>query len=113
MAERGIETLRYGPMKPVGLHDPHSDARPYAVVQLRPDNALGTLYNLVGFQTKLKYAEQARIFRMIPGLQHAEFARLGRPQRNHFINSPSLLTPAPRPKAAPQLRFPGQTTPAQ
>src|SRR3546814_10319811 len=77
MAERGPETLRYGPMKPVGLHDPHRDERPYAVVQLRQDNALGTLYNIVGFQTKLKHGEQARIFRTIPGLENAAFARLG------------------------------------
>src|SRR3546814_8807658 len=90
MAERGPETLRYGPMKPVGLHDPHRDERPYAVVQLRQDNALGTLYNIVGFQTKLKHGEQARIFRTIPGLENAEFARLGGLHRNTFINSPRL-----------------------
>jgi methylenetetrahydrofolate--tRNA-(uracil-5-)-methyltransferase len=110
MAERGPETLRFGPMKPVGLHDPHSDARPYAVVQLRQDNALGTLYNIVGFQTKLKYGEQARIFRMIPGLENAEFARLGGLHRNTFINSPKLLDPQLRLKALPRLRFAGQIT---
>src|SRR3546814_2651369 len=92
-------------MKPVGLHDPHSDARPYAVVQLRQDNALGTLY-----KTKLKYAEQARIFRMIPGLENAEFARLGGLHRNTFINSPRLLDRELRLKAAPRLRFAGQIT---
>lgn len=110
MAERGIETLRYGPMKPVGLQDPHSGARPYAVVQLRQDNALGTLYNIVGFQTKLKHAEQARIFRTIPGLENAEFARLGGLHRNTFINSPRLLDRELRLKAAPRLRFAGQIT---
>jgi methylenetetrahydrofolate--tRNA-(uracil-5-)-methyltransferase len=97
-------------MKPVGLHDPHTDARPYAVVQLRQDNALGTLYNIVGFQTKLKYGEQARIFRMIPGLENAEFARLGGLHRNTFINSPKLLDPQLRLKALPRLRFAGQIT---
>ncbi|MGF1594949.1 MAG: methylenetetrahydrofolate--tRNA-(uracil(54)-C(5))-methyltransferase (FADH(2)-oxidizing) TrmFO [Kiloniellaceae bacterium] len=110
MAERGPETLRYGPMKPVGLHDPHSDTRPHAVVQLRQDNALGTLYNMVGFQTKLKYGEQARIFRMIPGLENAEFARLGGLHRNTFINSPKLLDGRLRLKAQPRLRFAGQIT---
>jgi len=110
MAERGPETLRYGPMKPVGLHDPHTDARPYAVVQLRQDNALGTLYNIVGFQTKLKYGEQVRIFRMIPGLEQAEFARLGGLHRNTFINSPRLLDGRLRLKAQPRLRFAGQIT---
>ena len=88
MAERGRETLRFGPMKPVGLTNPHRPGeRPYAVVQLRQDNALGTLWNMVGFQTKLKHGEQARIFRMIPGLQNAEFARLGGLHRNTFLNS--------------------------
>jgi methylenetetrahydrofolate--tRNA-(uracil-5-)-methyltransferase len=110
MAERGPETLRYGPMKPVGLHDPHTDARPYAVVQLRQDNALGTLYNIVGFQTKLKYGEQVRIFRTIPGLENAEFARLGGLHRNTFLKSPELLDGQLRLKAQPRLRFAGQIT---
>ncbi len=110
MAERGPETLRFGPMKPVGLHNPHSGQRPYAVVQLRQDNALGTLYNIVGFQTKLKYGEQTRIFRMIPGLENAEFARLGGLHRNTFINSPRLLDAQLRMKAEPRLRFAGQIT---
>src|SRR3546814_7927058 len=91
MASRGRETLRYGPMKPVGLDDPRTGRWPYAVVQLRQDNALGTLWNIVGFQTKLKHAEQVRIFRTIPGLQDAQFARLGGLHRNTFINSPRLL----------------------
>ncbi|MFY8095925.1 MAG: methylenetetrahydrofolate--tRNA-(uracil(54)-C(5))-methyltransferase (FADH(2)-oxidizing) TrmFO [Niveispirillum sp.] len=110
MAERGVDTLRYGPMKPVGLTNPHEGKRPYAVVQLRQDNALGTLYNLVGFQTKLKYAEQVRVFRMIPGLENAEFARLGGLHRNTFINSPRLLDASLRLKAMPRLRFAGQIT---
>ena len=111
MAERGRETLRFGPMKPIGLSDPRRDGhRPYAVVQLRQDNALGTLWNMVGFQTKLKYAEQVRVFRMIPGLEHAEFARLGGLHRNTYINSPKLLEPALRLKAEPRLRFAGQIT---
>ncbi|MBI1272659.1 MAG: methylenetetrahydrofolate--tRNA-(uracil(54)-C(5))-methyltransferase (FADH(2)-oxidizing) TrmFO [Alphaproteobacteria bacterium] len=110
MAERGVDTLRYGPMKPVGLTDPHTSRRPYAVVQLRQDNALGTLYNLVGFQTKMKYAEQTRVFRMIPGLENAEFARLGGLHRNTFINSPRLLDTQLRLKAKPSLRFAGQIT---
>jgi methylenetetrahydrofolate--tRNA-(uracil-5-)-methyltransferase len=110
MAERGAETLRFGPMKPVGLTNPHSEARPYAVVQLRQDNALGTLWNMVGFQTKLKYGEQSRIFRMIPGLGRAEFARLGGLHRNTFLNSPKLLDASLRLKAAPRLRFAGQVT---
>ncbi len=110
MAERGPDTLRYGPMKPVGLTNPHSDKRPYAVVQLRQDNALGTLYNIVGFQTKLKYGEQQRIFRMIPGLEQAEFARLGGIHRNTFLNSPKLLDPTLRFKAMPHIRFAGQIT---
>lgn len=110
MAERGVDTLRYGPMKPVGLTNPHEGKRPYAVVQLRQDNALGTLYNLVGFQTKLKYAEQVRVFRMIPGLENAEFARLGGLHRNTFINSPRLLDATLRLKAMPRLRFAGQIT---
>ena len=92
MAERGSETLRYGPMKPVGLSNPHKPGvKPYAVVQLRQDNALGTLWNMVGFQTKLKHGEQVRVFRTIPGLEHAEFARLGGLHRNTFLNSPKLL----------------------
>ncbi|GIK98322.1 MAG: methylenetetrahydrofolate--tRNA-(uracil-5-)-methyltransferase TrmFO [Alphaproteobacteria bacterium] len=110
MAERGPDTLRFGPMKPVGLTDPRTGRRPYAVVQLRQDNALGTLYNMVGFQTKLRYGEQARVFRMIPGLETAEFARLGGLHRNTFLNSPKLLDPALRLKAAPRLRFAGQVT---
>jgi len=110
MAGRGRETLRFGPMKPVGLTDPHSGRRPHAVVQLRQDNALGTLFNMVGFQTKLKYAEQTRIFRMIPGLEQAAFARLGGLHRNSFINSPRLLDTQLRLKARPALRFAGQIT---
>jgi methylenetetrahydrofolate--tRNA-(uracil-5-)-methyltransferase len=110
MAERGPDTLRFGPMKPVGLTDPRSGRRPYAVVQLRQDNALGTLYNMVGFQTKLKHGEQVRIFRMIPGLEQAEFARLGGLHRNTFINSPRLLDGQLRLKAQPRLRFAGQIT---
>ncbi len=110
MAERGAETLRYGPMKPVGLTNPHSAQRPYAVVQLRQDNALGTLYNLVGFQTKMKYADQQRVFRMIPGLENAEFARLGGLHRNTFLNSPRLLDGELRLTARPHLRFAGQIT---
>ena len=111
MAERGRDTLRFGPMKPVGLTNPHNRAtKPWAVVQLRQDNALGTLYNIVGFQTKLRYAEQARILRMIPGLENAEFARLGGLHRNTFLNSPRLLDPLLRLKAMPRLRFAGQIT---
>jgi len=110
MASRGPETLRFGPMKPVGLHDPRKSERPYAVVQLRQDNALGTLWNMVGFQTKLKHGEQTRIFRMIPGLQNATFARLGGLHRNTFINSPRLLDPSLRLKVRPDLRFAGQVT---
>ncbi len=111
MAERGRETLRFGPMKPVGLTNPHDPQnKPWAVVQLRQDNALGTLYNIVGFQTKLKYAEQARILRMIPGLENAEFARLGGLHRNTFLNSPRVLDPLLRLKAMPRLRFAGQIT---
>ena len=111
MAERGRETLRHGPMKPFGLtnaHDPK--VKPYAVVQLRQDNALGTLFNIVGFQTKLKYGEQGRIFRMIPGLEQAEFARLGGIHRNTYLNSPRLLDARLRLKASPRLRFAGQIT---
>ncbi|MEI9991515.1 MAG: methylenetetrahydrofolate--tRNA-(uracil(54)-C(5))-methyltransferase (FADH(2)-oxidizing) TrmFO [Rhizomicrobium sp.] len=110
MASRGPETLRFGPMKPVGLSDPRRTERPYAVVQLRQDNALGTLWNMVGFQTKLKHGEQARIFRMIPGLQNATFARLGGLHRNTFINSPRLLDRQLRLKPRPSLRFAGQVT---
>jgi methylenetetrahydrofolate--tRNA-(uracil-5-)-methyltransferase len=111
MAERGRETLRHGPMKPFGLTNPHAPhQKPYAVVQLRQDNRLGTLYNMVGFQTKLKHAEQVRIFRTIPGLEQAEFARLGGLHRNTFLNSPALLDATLRLKAAPRLRFAGQIT---
>ena len=111
MAERGADTLRFGPMKPVGLTNPHRpDEKPWAVVQLRQDNALGTLFNLVGFQTKLKHAAQVEIFRTIPGLEHAEFARLGGLHRNTYINAPRLLDPALRLKADPRLRFAGQIT---
>ncbi|MCW5697765.1 MAG: methylenetetrahydrofolate--tRNA-(uracil(54)-C(5))-methyltransferase (FADH(2)-oxidizing) TrmFO [Bauldia sp.] len=111
MAERGRETLRHGPMKPFGLTNPKDPGRkPYAVVQLRQDNALGTLWNMVGFQTKLKYAEQVRIFRMIPGLGDAEFARLGGLHRNTFLNAPVVLDGTLRLKAEPRLRFAGQIT---
>jgi methylenetetrahydrofolate--tRNA-(uracil-5-)-methyltransferase len=111
MAERGRETLRHGPMKPFGLTNAHqSTVKPYAVVQLRQDNALGTLFNMVGFQTKLKYGEQARVFRMIPGLEKAEFARLGGIHRNTYLNSPKLLDNRLRLKRAPRLRFAGQIT---
>ncbi len=111
MAERGRETLRHGPMKPFGLTNPRApDAKPYAVVQLRQDNTLGTLFNMVGFQTKLKHGEQARIFRSIPGLQNAEFARLGGLHRNTFLNSPKLLDETLRLKANPRWRFAGQIT---
>lgn len=110
MAERGRDTLRFGPMKPVGLTNPHTGKRSWAVVQLRQDNKLGTLYNIVGFQTKLKYAEQTRIFRMIPGLENAEFARLGGIHRNTFINSPKLLDSTLRLKTLPRIRFAGQVT---
>ncbi len=110
MAARGPNTLRFGPMKPVGLIEPHSGRRPYAVVQLRQDNALGTLFNMVGFQTKLRHGEQVRVFRMIPGLERAEFARLGGLHRNTFLNSPRLLDSQLRLKAMPRLRFAGQIT---
>jgi methylenetetrahydrofolate--tRNA-(uracil-5-)-methyltransferase len=110
MAERGADTLRFGPMKPVGLTDPHTGRRPYAVVQLRQDNALGTLYNMVGFQTKLKHGEQTRVFRMIPGLEEAQFARLGGLHRNTFIQSPKVLDGQLRLRAQPRLRFAGQMT---
>jgi methylenetetrahydrofolate--tRNA-(uracil-5-)-methyltransferase len=111
MAERGRETLRFGPMKPVGLtnaHDPQN--KPYAVVQLRRDNALGTLYNIVGFQTKMKYGAQKAVFKMIPGLENAEFARLGGIHRNTFINSPTLLDEQMRLRSRPNIRFAGQIT---
>jgi methylenetetrahydrofolate--tRNA-(uracil-5-)-methyltransferase len=110
MAARGVQTLAFGPMKPVGLQDPRGNERPYAVVQLRQDNALGTLWNMVGFQTKLKHAEQVRIFHTIPGLENAQFARLGGLHRNTFINSPCLLDNQLRLKARPHLRFAGQVT---
>ncbi len=111
MAERGRETLRHGPMKPFGLTDPRQPGvKPYAVVQLRQDNRLGTLFNMVGFQTKLKHGEQVRIFRTIPGLENAEFARLGGLHRNTFLNSPKLLDETLRLKAMPRLRFAGQIT---
>ena len=110
MAERGPETLRHGPMKPVGLDDPRTGRWPYAVVQLRQDNKLGTLWNMVGFQTKLKHGEQVRIFRTIPGLENAEFARLGGIHRNSFINSPRLLDGELRLKSKPNVRFAGQIT---
>jgi methylenetetrahydrofolate--tRNA-(uracil-5-)-methyltransferase len=111
MAERGRETLRHGPMKPFGLTNPKQpDVKPYAIVQLRQDNKLGSLFNMVGFQTKLKHAEQVRIFRAIPGLQNAEFARLGGLHRNTFLNSPKLLDATLRLKANPRWRFAGQIT---
>ena len=117
MAERGVDTLRYGPMKPVGLDNPHwatlehpTGRWPYAVVQLRQDNKLGTLWNMVGFQTKLKHAEQVRLFRTIPGLENAEFARLGGLHRNTFLNSPTLLDRQLRLGTAPHIRFAGQIT---
>jgi methylenetetrahydrofolate--tRNA-(uracil-5-)-methyltransferase len=110
MAARGPETLRYGPMKGVGLDDPRTGRWPYAVVQLRQDNALGTLFNMVGFQTKLKHAAQVEIFRRIPGLERAEFARLGGLHRNTFLNSPRLLDPVLRLKSRPWIRFAGQIT---
>ena len=110
MAERGLDTLRFGPMKPVGLDNPRTGHWPWAVVQLRQDNALGTLWNIVGFQTKLKHAEQVRVFRMIPGLQNAEFARLGGLHRNTFIKSPVLLDTTLRLKSAQHIRFAGQIT---
>ncbi len=111
MAERGRETLRFGPMKPVGLTNPHNpEEKPYAVVQLRRDNALGTLYNIVGFQTKMKYGAQTEIFQMIPGLENAKFARLGGIHRNTFLNSPRLLDAQLRLKTDSRLRFAGQIT---
>ena len=111
MAKRGRETLRFGPMKPVGLTNPHApEDKPYAVVQLRRDNALGTLYNIVGFQTKMTYGAQKEVLRMIPGLENAEFARLGGIHRNTFLNSPTLLTHDMKLKTHPNLRFAGQIT---
>ncbi|CAM4023482.1 Methylenetetrahydrofolate--tRNA-(uracil-5-)-methyltransferase TrmFO [Novosphingobium lubricantis] len=110
MAARGEETLRFGPMKPVGLDNPRTGRWPYAVVQLRQDNKLGTLWNMVGFQTKLKHGEQVRVFRTIPGLENAEFARLGGLHRNTFINAPTLLDRQFRLKGAPHIRFAGQIT---
>ncbi len=111
MAERGRETLRFGPMKPVGLTNPHQpDVKAYAVVQLRRDNALGTLYNIVGFQTKMKYGAQATVFKTIPGLEDASFARLGGIHRNTFLNSPTLLDSQMRLKSQPHIRFAGQIT---
>jgi methylenetetrahydrofolate--tRNA-(uracil-5-)-methyltransferase len=111
MAARGVETLRHGPMKPVGLTNPHNPTeKPHAVVQLRQDNALGTLFNMVGFQTKLAWGAQKEVFRTIPGLEHAEFARLGGLHRNTFINSPRLLDPLLRFRPAPHVRFAGQVT---
>jgi len=110
MGSRGVDTLRFGPMKPVGLDDPRTGRWPHAVVQLRQDNALGTLWNIVGFQTKLRHAEQVRVFRMIPGLQNAEFARLGGLHRNTFIRSPVLLDATLRLKSRPNVRFAGQIT---
>jgi methylenetetrahydrofolate--tRNA-(uracil-5-)-methyltransferase len=110
MAARGVETLRFGPMKPVGLDNPRTGRWPYAVVQLRQDNKLGTLWNMVGFQTKLKHAEQVRLFRTIPGLENAEFARLGGLHRNTFLNAPRLLDGQFRLKTAPHIRFAGQIT---
>jgi methylenetetrahydrofolate--tRNA-(uracil-5-)-methyltransferase len=110
MAERGLDTLRFGPMKPVGLDDPRTGRWPHAVVQLRQDNKLGTLWNMVGFQTKLKHADQVRLFRTIPGLENAEFARLGGLHRNTFLNSPVLLDRQLRLHTAPHIRFAGQIT---
>ena len=111
MAERGRETLRHGPMKPIGLTNRHNpDEKPYAVVQLRRDNLLGTLYNIVGFQTKMKYGAQTSVFKMIPGLENAQFARLGGIHRNTFINSPTLLDEQMRLRSKPHIRFAGQIT---
>ena len=110
MAERGRETLRFGPMKPVGLTDGHGGPKPYAVVQLRRDNKLGTLYNMVGFQTKMKYGAQTAVFKTIPGLQDANFARLGGIHRNTFLNSPTVLDDQMRLKSRPNIRFAGQVT---
>ena len=108
MARRGVDTLAFGPMKPVGLTDPRSGQRPFAVVQLRQDNSLGTLFNIVGFQTKMTYPEQRRVLKMIPGLAQAEFVRLGSLHRNTFINSPKLLRPTLQTIASPQTFLAGQ-----
>ena len=110
MAERGPETLRFGPMKPVGLIDPATGREPHAVIQLRAENRDKTMYNLVGFQTKLTWPEQRRVFRMIPGLERAEFARLGSLHRNTFINAPALLLPTQQLKSDPRILFAGQIT---
>src|SRR5690606_5742843 len=110
MARRGKDTLRFGPLKPVGLPDPRTGREPYAVVQLRRDNRYGTLYNLVGFQTSLKWGEQKRVFRMIPGLENAEFARDGVIHRTTFINSPRVLLPTMQTRKRPDLFFAGQIT---
>jgi len=110
MAERGRETLRFGPMKPIGLTNPHQEQKPYAVVQLRRDNALGTLFNIVGFQTKMKYGAQTSVFKTIPGLENASFARLGGIHRNTFINSPTLLDTQMRLRSRQHIRFAGQLT---
>lgn len=110
LASRGQDSLAYGPMRPVGLHDPRTGRRPYAVVQLRQDNLAGSLYNLVGFQTNLKYTEQKRVLRMIPGLEHAEFARYGQMHRNTFIASPELLVPTLQLRSRPEIFFAGQLT---
>jgi methylenetetrahydrofolate--tRNA-(uracil-5-)-methyltransferase len=110
MAERGVETLRFGPMKPVGLPDPRTGYEPHAVIQLRAENREKTMYNLVGFQTKLTYGEQRRVFRMIPGLERVEFVRLGSMHRNTFINSPALLLPTQQLKSEPRVMFAGQIT---
>lgn len=110
LAKRGSDSIRYGPMKPVGLRDPHTGHRPWAVVQLRAENAEGTLYNLVGFQTNLKFPEQKRVFGMIPALKNAEFMRYGVMHRNTFLNAPELLDAAFRMKSRPTLLFAGQMT---
>jgi len=110
MAKRGIDTLRFGPLKPVGLADPRTGKEAYAVVQLRQDNSEGTLYNIVGFQTRLKWPEQKRVFRMIPGLENAEFVRFGVMHRNTFINSPKILEPSYRMRKHPNIYFAGQMT---
>jgi len=110
LASRGHDTLRFGPMKPVGLIDPRTGREPHAVIQLRMENREATLYNLVGFQTKLTYPEQKKVFRMIPGLENAEFVRLGSMHRNTFINAPGILTATLRMKAQPRILFAGQIT---
>ncbi|MDD2850579.1 MAG: methylenetetrahydrofolate--tRNA-(uracil(54)-C(5))-methyltransferase (FADH(2)-oxidizing) TrmFO, partial [Desulfuromonadaceae bacterium] len=110
LASRGVETLRFGPMKPVGLTDPHTGYEAYAVIQLRAENREKSMYNLVGFQTKLTWPEQRRIFRMIPGLERAEFVRLGSMHRNTFINAPALLEATQQLKNEPRLFFAGQIT---